>query len=487
LEPAQARAGVQTKVALVPASRKRVRTYQALPFGAARGWAPLSWDANDLETQTQGLAKRLLRELPKACEGFYDDFATFVDSWLDANIKPVEVPTFDEWLLSTPYAEARRAELTEWYVRFHGRCPPRRYRRRIDSFIKREFYLEWKAPRWINSRHDAFKAWSGRFFSAVEKALFSLPYFAKHMTVEQRIQAIFALECAGMTYYENDFKAFESHFVRLLMLACECRLYKKALAKYPEEARQICQTLTGVNQLRTRAGVKVAVEATRMSGDMCTSLGNGFTNLMLVLYIVSRKGFDYHGVRALVEGDDGLFAVPCSLTQEDYASCGFTVEINQISRPHLGHFCGATLSDDGCLLKDPHKVLCGFGWTDLVGCGAEVAMELLRAKAMSLAHEAPQCPIVGALARKALNLTDGYEPRWTDKWKQKEVAGAALCEFAPTAVTRASFAERTGIPVTTQLEVENLIERGLMNDIHLLLSPPRAVEQFASRYVEVAG
>lgn len=487
LPPVVPRAGPEVTLPQQSRTRDRLKTYQKLPFGACLGWAPLSWDANDLRSQAYGLSKRLLRELPRPEPGFYVKFREFVQKWLDTHVKPVDVATFDEWLEGTLYTAARKAQLQEWHTRFHGQCPPRRYCKRIDSFIKRECYMEVKAPRWINSRHDAFKAWSGRYFAAIEREVFSLPYFAKHMTARERIQAIFGLETAGMRYYENDYKAFESHFVPELLNSCECLLYRHCLRNHPDVAERICSTITGRNHLRTRAGVKAVVEGTRMSGDMCTSLGNGFTNLMLLLFIVAEKGHDPASVRCLVEGDDGLFAVPCELTAADFARCGFTVEIAELSRPHLGHFCGATLSDDGVLLKDPHRVLSSFGWTDLVGCGDTVAMELLRAKALSLAHEAPDCPIVGALARAALARTDGYQPRWTDAWKAKQVGEVILGDFKPSATCRASFASRTGIAPATQLEVERLIQQDRMNEIGRLLQAPHDVGLFCSRYVEVAG
>jgi len=52
--------------------------------------------------------------------------------------------------------------------------------------------------------------------------------------------------------------------------------------------------------------VKIEVEATRMSGEMNTSLGNGFSNLMFMLYACHVQGIAAEGI---VEGDDGVFAL----------------------------------------------------------------------------------------------------------------------------------------------------------------------------------
>lgn len=477
-EPAQAR------------SRDRVRTYQALPWGRARGWAPLSLDANDLSTQKLGLNRRLCRLCPPPKPGFAAEFAEFVLAWCRRHLQPLKtLPTFEEWLSTTPYTEARREELRQKYDRLKGAMPTLRQSSQIDSFIKRESYLEHKAPRWINSRCDTFKAWSGRYFAAIEKEVFALPWFIKHVPVPDRAGLISALRKAGLKYYENDYKAFESSFVPETIRSCEGVLYQYMLGGTdPAAAAHIVRVLSGTNRLRTRAGLKVKIQGGRMSGDMCTSLGNGFTNLMLVSYIVHKKLGSYDGLGALVEGDDGLFASPVSLTASDFADCGFTAEIKELDDPMDGHFVGMTTARDGTLLKDPHKVLAGFGWTSsFIGHGEKVGLELLRAKALSLAYEMPQCPIVGQLALSALARTNGVQPRWTDSWKEKHTAATGATEFAPSPMARARFAQLYGISVQQQIEAELLIRNDSLNELIHVFSPPGDVSAYADRYLEVSG
>lgn len=482
--------GVKIKIPAQPKSRQRCKTYMALPFGKARGWAPLSADANDVPTQEYGLRKRLLRPVPPVAADVLQRLAAFVDDWCERHLTPIQnVPTFEEWIGDTPYSEKRREQLRKWYYKYNGDVPPRWLCRKIDSFIKREAYLERKAARWINSRHDAFKAWSGRFFHAIEEAVFKLPNFVKHMTMAERVAAIMQLDKAGHFFYENDYKAFESHMVPQIMRAVELRVYKFLLRHYPYEYAAIERTLAGENKLRTRAGVKASVRGRRMSGDMCTSVGNGLTNLLVVEFIVAEKVGDVNsGLHALVEGDDGLFASPVELAAEDFEKMGFTAEIHKIDHPWQGHFCGASLAPDGTVLKDPHKVLSTFGWThSMIGCGEETAMGLLRAKALSLTHEAPQCPIVGKLARAALDFTQGYEPRWTDTWKQKMWEDLPLGVYCPSDAARDEFARKTGISAEVQVLVEDRIQSRDLNSLHTLIRPPRDVEWYSSVYVEVSG
>lgn len=471
-------------------TRQRTKTFQALPFGRARGWAPLSLDANDLETQKLGLNRRLCRQCEQPRPGFYHRFQEFVQKWCERHLTPLSgVPEFEAWISASPYPESRRAELRLEWERLKGAPPTLRQSSKIASFIKRESYQEQKAPRWINSRVDAFKAWSGRYFSAIEKVVFDLPYFIKHVPVPDRAARIESLRKVGLYYYENDYKAFEASLLSPLMRACECVLYRHMLKRVdPAAGKYIQRVLTGKNRLHTRAGLRCVIEGGRMSGDMCTSLGNGFTNLMLVMFIVHEKMGTYEGLGALVEGDDGLFASPCRLSAADFAGCGFTAEIKELDDPMDGHFVGMVMSRDGTILKDPHKVLSNFGWTaSYIGHGEATGMELLRAKALSLAYELPQCPIAGALARAAMRFTEGYQPRWTDTWRVQLDNDIRVGEFTPTEQARVRFAELFGISPASQREMEAMIEQGRLNDLILVTSPPRDVEAYSARYLEVAG
>jgi len=208
---------------------------------------------------------------------------------------------------------------------------------------------------------------------------------------------------AGLFYYENDYKSFEASFVRDLMIAGECQVYSYLLSKYPSDARYINSVLTGVNRLHTRVGVRINLEARRMSGDMCTSVGNGLTNLLIVSYLCQKKKCS---LDAVVEGDDGIFAVSKQLTEHDFRELGFWVEIHEVSDPCKAHFCGMTFAESGEIIKNPRRVLQTFGWThSYLNAGPKIMDSLLRSKALSLAYELPQCPIVGVLSRVTLELT----------------------------------------------------------------------------------
>lgn len=371
------------------------------------------------------------------------------------------------------------------YDRLRGQFPSLKDCQHIAAFIKLESYPEFKEARWINSRVDEFKVFSGPFFKAIEEELYKNPWFIKHTPVPERPKIINGLYKAGLRYYENDFKAFESHFTAEFMAAAELQLYSHALQKYPRESDFICKVISGTNKLRTRAGIKFEIDARRMSGDMCTSLGNGFSNLMLILFIVAEK----HGsVSGLVEGDDGLFATDVEITSEDYANLGFTVEINEVSHPSDAHFCGCTCSEEGHVIKNPRRVFQTFGWThSCVHAGNSIMDQLLRSKALSLCYELPQCPILGLLGRVALQITEGLTARREDQtWQPypEDYAGPTGV-FNPSAESRLKMERLYNISIPTQILAEKAITDHDMVLLSQLIPPNRDNLDYCARYIEV--
>lgn len=449
--------------------RQRSRNYRRLNFGAVPGYAPISVDRHDPETLRRALAKRVARDPPEHDPAKRARFRQFVQEWVQSNITPVHVPTFEEWLDRAPYTLARKTELARVHESLRGQPPTARQRSHVDSFVKLESYPEFKEARWINSRSDAFKVYSGPAFHAIEEQLYELPYFIKHVPVPERPALIRSLKRAGRRYYENDYSAFESHFTPDFLHDCELVLYRHALSRYPELADIICSTIAGTNRLRTKAGVRLDIKGRRMSGDMCTSLGNGFSNLMLALFIAQEQGGNLEG---FVEGDDGIFATDFEMTAEMFSSLGFTVKIKEHSDPCLAHFCGMTMTQDGTILKDPRRVFQTFGWThSFIGAGNRIMDSLLRSKALSLAYELPQCPIIGQLSRTALELTEGCTPREETGLYRPAPKDVKIESFCPSSEARVLMEELFGISVDTQLAVEHAIREHDMLTVARLVPP----------------
>jgi hypothetical protein len=458
--------------------------FRRLPTCAVPGYAPLCVDSNDPQTVEVAFKARLMRKIPVADPALIRDFGLFVQSYLDANVPRARPMTYVQWKSSTHYDAVRLAQLDEAYDSLLGGIPTKHQRQHVDTFVKTECYPINKPGRMINSRCDKAKVWMGPKMKSIEDVAYLIPEFVKHIPVKDRPAHIAALRQANRHYFQTDFTCYESLFTPLLMTECECRLYRHVLSD-DVEIDAVCRTLTGLNSMRTRTGVRATIRGRRMSGDMCTSLGNGFTNLMLAKYIAHCKG---GSVTGFVEGDDGLFASDVVLTAEDYTRLGFIIKIEEVDDPCSASFCGMVFADSGQIIRDPRRFFQNFGWTrSFCYAGDAIMNQLLRAKALSAAYETPHCPIVGAMARYALKKTRGVLPRYVYDGYHDVVPPDefSIEEFAPSMDTRLLFEREYGVSVSVQIACERAIDRGDMNFCSVMIPPSPELSHYASNYLLV--
>jgi len=215
----------------------------------------------------------------------------------------------------------------------------------------------------------------------------------------------------GAIYLATDYTAFESLFVEKLMSACEFELYSymtEALPAGAEFMRLVREVLGGEN-LCVFKRFRVRLNATRMSGEMCTSLGNGFSNLMFMLFTCQEAGCTE--VIGVVEGDDGLFTMIGNPPKEaDFQRLGLVIKAVEHDTISTASFCGIVFDPiDRINVTDPAKVLASFGWTQRTHnrCRQFKLTALLRCKALSYAYQYPGCPIIQELAAYGLRVTTG--------------------------------------------------------------------------------
>lgn len=347
------------------------------------------------------------------------EFGQFVEDWLSTNLKPLanSVDTSVEtWLEGTNYTMARKEELMRIAEETFGMITSETIRdsrfSEVKSFIKDENYSTYKYPRGINSRSDAFKVRVGPIFKLIEKELFKLDWFIKHTPADERSREIRdAITQVGAKIIGTDYSSFESLFTKDFMMSCEMKLYRymTQLLADSDWYKIVEIALTGKNICHYKL-LDVIVQATRMSGEMCTSLGNSFANLMVMLFVAHKKNL--RSLKGRVEGDDGIFSfygeVP---TPADFAVLGLLIKIEEYDKVTEGSFCGVIADEDEMInITDPIDALLRFGWTtrQYNKAGHKKKMKLLRAKALSLKYQFNGCPILDALANYGLRITEGY-------------------------------------------------------------------------------
>jgi hypothetical protein len=374
------------------------------------GHADWHLDPHDPYTMAAGVCKRVASAPPQIDRKLLARFRLFVRSFVRKHFTPLACTSdtsLDTWLSNTSYPEWRKRELREAFAKWRGNLDPKDLK--VKSFMKDETYGEVKHARGIYSRSDLFKCLVGPTFKLIEAEVYSHESFIKHIPVKDRPEYITnLLQKVGAKYLQTDFTAFEAMFVREIMESCEFELYDYMTQLLPDhdDFMFLCtEFIAGINQCVFK-NFSVDIQASRMSGEMCTSLGNGFTNLMLLLFAC--ECYDSKAA-AVVEGDDGLTSIVGRVpNSEFFARLGANVKLVVYDELNRASFCGLIFDPvDRCNLRDPFKVLINFGWaaSRYTHSRPKKLRVLLRCKSLCLIYQYPGCPIIQNLALYGLRVT----------------------------------------------------------------------------------
>jgi hypothetical protein len=370
---------------------------------------------NDAYSTIAGAAQRLALLKPPFDPTLRLDLERFVAQWCEYYVEPLPFDTdlsVESWLPKTAYSAKRQQQLLE----AHREVRPKRWRD-CKSFIKDEFYVEPKAPRTINSRSDWFKTRVGPIFHAIGEKVFALPFFIKHVPVDERVDHI--IEMVAMLASEideSDFTSFEAHFKKIILSLIPHAVYRKYLAYLI--AREVVQqffyyleeVIEGDQKLYFTRLIASFIEA-EMSGEMSTSLTNSLTNLLLYCWLLNRKyGRPVWEIRGVFEGDDGINSRDprMRLTKQDFAQVGFDCKMKTSTDLSGTDFCSLIFDEiERIPVTDIIKSYTKFGWGSgvFIHANSTRRLELLRAKSYSLLYQYPGCPVLFELARYGLRVT----------------------------------------------------------------------------------
>jgi len=444
-------------------------------------------DTTDPQTTLGGMGKRLAFVPPYPIKVKLRRLKRFTERWCKRNLTPLRPDSdtsFETWISGTGYDNARKdalrkvfSELLEdpyYQTTFKDRG--------VNCFVKDETYDEYKYSRGIYSRTDVFKVLVGPIIKLIEHEIYSLPQFIKKVPVSERPKKIMEMFSDDAFYLSTDYTSYEGHFKKLAMESIECVMYEYMIQYLPQRdwfRSQFMKTITGVNHCNFYYFV-LQVEATRMSGEMNTSLGNGFSNLMLMYFVCNERGLSEPP--GYVEGDDGIFRftnlknVPTTL---DFEELGFTIKIDQHRDLCTASFCGIVFSEEDLNnITDPISAMLSFGWSTRRYCRSKkkIQMELLRAKAFSMLYSYPGCPILRSLAEYAIRVTEGYHTKFNiqNEYEREKIRGMMKYVFENDMFskikigmsTRILVNDKYGIPVETQLLFEKYLDG--LNDLQTL-------------------
>lgn len=419
----------------------------------------------DSATLIAGIQKRLASRPPDPDLVLRAEFRQFVTDYVQRYPPLNRDISFDEWIESRPYSRARKNVLIK-----KRKDILQQKDLLVKCFQKDEHYPDYKHARAICSRTDEFKAYVGPFFSAIEKVVFQESHFIKKVPFLDRASYVIdKLYRPGAIYYSTDYTSYEALFTDDMMKDCEMILYKHMLVNYPDVYKIILNTLTGKNHIQN-VGFHLEIRGTRMSGEMCTSLGNGFSNLMFAKFVAMKSGAN---IDLVVEGDDGLIVSDRPLNVELFTKLGLNIKIQEHDDLCKASFCGI-VCDVGSrtIVTDPREFLSNIGWTTHGYQKATVhrLSDIQVAKALSYYHQYPGCPVINPICVKLiLKNRRNYYRIWRYINSQsvcqyeRDILISAMHELKKNEViehvdetARLIVAERYGITISQQLELENM-------------------------------
>lgn len=424
-----------------------------------------------------GLVNRIATDTGKASPEVYERLAKFVYNWCKLNLTPLPSDSdlsIDRWLEHTNYPKYRKEALKHKHENLYD---PRSHKRiaRVKAFIKDESYPTYKHARGIYSRTDEFKTLVGPIFKLIEEELFKLEWFIKKIPIADRPEYIYnKVYQQGSEVIETDYTSYEAHFIEVLMENCEFVMYRYMTQNLPPQALKDFQMhlkwISGT-QIITFKEVYAELLARRQSGEMCTSLGNGFSNLMFFLFTCEEKGIK--NPKGVVEGDDGLFSYYGHLTGQDFKDLlSLNVKLEHVERMNEASFCGLIYDEKDLVnITEPLSEVMNFGWGQSKYCSAsrKRILELLRCKSLSLAYQYNGCPIISSLAKYGLRMTRGitirdkYMENHMNMWEREQLMYALAQEdkIGHKIVgdnTRKLMETKFNITIAQQLELEKYLD-----------------------------
>lgn len=395
--------------------------------------------------------------------------------------KPVtRLFTFDEWIETTNYTESKKQSLRKVRKELENYTDIEVLKDKkhwvVKCFIKDEHYLEYKYARGIYSRTDMFKCIAGPAFKSIEQEVFRHKWFIKKVPVSERPQYLTdTFNGYHGVAYATDYSSFEGSFTSEIMKAIEFTAYDWLLQNCTKDEKalfhSIKKIISGKNHLKFKH-FNSTIHATRMSGEMNTSLGNGLTNYLVMEYLCHKNNNEFVGV---VEGDDGLFKFKNNNlpTKQQYADLGFDIKIETRENHETASFCGIIYdAATNVNMTNPFYLLSKVGWGDKKynKSSHKLRMQLLKAKCLSLAHQYPGCPIIGPFAVAVLKRLKDVTVRQSvldslPTWRRQEYIDYVNAPDFPVKEvalsTRLLMEKEMNIPVSLQIKLEEQLEQSI--------------------------
>jgi hypothetical protein len=438
---------------------------------------PFHPDHHSIVNHLTGATKRFGNAPPRINPSKLAEIKAYVKDYVSRKYTPLasdldfSVPT---WLGAGHYAGWKKEAILKAVERTNGHLS--QGDKNVSGFIKSEFYTEPKYPRFINARQDPFKAAVGPYLKLIESVVFDDPFFIKKIPIIDRPDYIYEhIYRPDANYITTDYSSFEASFVAEVMDAIQFVLYEHMLQFVPKGAeilKLLRETLCGVNRIST-SQFDMEIEATRMTGEMDTSLGNGFSNLMLMKFLCFKLNIPEDHLKGVIEGDDGLFSLPSNTiypTTQDFADLGFVMKMEVVQNLNEASFCGLVFDEqDRLAITDPRKLICTFDWIHdrYLNASKKKKFSILRTKALSILYQFPGCPVLTEMALAILRTTAGHRLNVEYFREIGEIHKFLILKDALSYFKHRKRAGVCEIPIGTRLLMEKLFKISIETQLNL--------------------
>lgn len=476
----------------VPAPRKDyVEQVVAHTVGPFLREAPVIPDTRYPQNLIEGFGMRVANEKLAPKQGRGIDFMGFsheftADAVAVYDLQPIDhMPTVDEMLEyidTKPLPTSRKDQLREAVRLCDGNWEILYVRddyTRNETHGKKEILAKYKLLRSINSRHDVAKMIFGLLIEWIEHQVYrKMPFFVKGLSMETRWRVIMERLEGAELLGTNDYTRFESLIYGHISEAEACLFSYMFSQLEPSFVSTFLEIVCGVQTCRNRDGFRGEARA-RMSGDMHTSLGNGWTNLTIWAYVFNSLGW-YNGpasLKLIVEGDDSVVSLPGTASKSDIErvldELGLRAKLEIYESLGVAGFLSTYSWVDGEPLVDFRPQVIKLGWSlSELAAHERFRSGLFRAKCLSTACLCPGCPVVRSLVRMGLRLTSNTKPIYDErhsKWWLDDVVGTDRPSDIPEAVfvrftepiplgRRTFYATLFNITVAEQLKLEEYFD-----------------------------
>lgn len=457
------------------------------------GAAPLKPDLKSVNNVFAAAQHRILRKPIEPNRRLLRQMKRFIKRNFSKHFDcatPDDYLSFEKWIETTNYSQARKEELKKIRVDLQDKNSKKH--KELKSFLKDESYSEFKNPRTINSRTDSLKVLFGPIAKVIENITYRNPAFIKHIPVPDRPQYILDMFGHITELLEGDYVCYEASFSKVLMESIELVHYRKVLGPILhmfEDYGLFEETKTSFSKLIFKLLV-VTMTSIRFSGEMDTSVGNGCSNFWTFHFIAHLSNVKVIGM--VIEGDDNLSSIIGKYNERLAEALGFRLKLKTHQRIQDSSFCGMIFDPEAKqIIADPIKQILNLGWTNRQYAEASSAKRrtLLRAKGFSMLYQYAGCPILFKLGLRILKNTSGCDisgllQKTKDSYEKRMLQESYNYVLAninykgeipgPHLNTRILFEERFKITVEMQLICENIIDNWSGGPLDLPLPWPNS-------------